>query len=983
MKGSASRRGPARAAAAAALAAGLLGALPFARAAAPEVACASRVPPNVLVVLSRGETMATPAGSAVPDLDGDGARTRYDLALAVLFRLLNSDGGRIDGFATPREAGAVGRFRRLISVEDELFLSGRIGLISYGGAAPPGRGRSAPFQVHAPPETPNVPPYGAWSYRAVWDHAYALGPPRSAGRSGSPPFPGDEIEGYFSVAASRPSPDPFSDCRSRIVVVISDGSELLGMREGEPLVEGTYRIYGLFVGVSAEADRARLRRLLAGRRGGPADAERVVFFDGPQEVEESSVFGLLAAPPSPGPWKGADPVVPPVRDPHSGRIHVAALGGGDRFSGPVTASLRSLRLSPAGSVDADGAAEWDAVKDGPLRALPGSTPVLVGAPSPYYTDPADPDGRRAFVQEHSRRRRVLLASTDGGTLHAFDAGSWDPRGVPAGYRAGTGEEMWAFRPRFVVTGPGEAAWGAGLREGYGDGSPAVADIRVEADAVSPGGAAKPGWRTHVIGAAGRGGRGYYALDITDPGSADYPEPVWELGKGGAPRLGSAWSTPAIGRVRRPAGEPEGAGEPGVRWVAVVGAGKGRPAGATVLLRPADLRGRGGGPRSIAVESTAGAPESGQITLSRTALERRGGRWVSRTYRATATYSAKTAAAFDNVAFRGRPDAVEYPATTTLVSWTDPGDEGKAILVLDAATGRVIRELTHPDMGEVVAAPTIAADDEGYIERVYVGDLSGNVWRATVDRAGTFDLGEGPFFSIAGQAYSRRILSKIAVAGGEAPHPRLWVHFGTGDRESPLDEPGGAVFAVYDDLPAGSRANAGAGSAARTERNLADATGFFAAIGERSARFPPLGANAAGWYAALPGSGEKVLSPPRVFLGNLFLTTFLPGEGNCAAEGEGRVYGFGAVPGKNLGEGALSENLPTLSDAASEPSRVRTLRRGGIPSAPVVSAGTRGGAVLYVGSPEGTVDAVRIPGPGSNKSIRYWMDAAGDRGGPGH
>lgn len=923
--------------------------------------------------------MATPAGGAVPDLDGDGAGTRYDLALAVLFRLLNADGGRIDGFATPREADAAVRLRRLITVEDELLLSGRIGLMTYGGGSMGGAGRSVLFQVHAPPETPNGPPYGAWSYRAVWDRAYALGPPRPVGSPGSPLFPEDEIEGYFSAAASRPSPDPFSDCRSRIVVVISDGSELPEMREGEPAAGATYRLYGLFVGVSADADRARLRRRLAGRRAGPADAENVTFFDGPQEVEESPVFGLLAAP-SQGPWKGPDPVVSPVRDSVPGRILVAGLGGGDPFSGPVTASLRSLRLSPSGSPEAAGAVEWDAAKDGPLRPLLGSTPVLVGGPSPYYTDSADPEGRGAYVRRHAGRKRVLLASTDGGTLHAFDAGSRDPRTVSSEDWPGTGEKVWTFRPGFFAGGEAEAARGPGVREGYGDGSPAVADIRVETDPPSAAGWAKAGWRTFAIGGAGRGGRGYYALDITDPGSADYAEPVWELGKGGAPRLGSTWSTPAIGRVRRPVDDPDGRRGRGARWVAVVGGGKERAAGATVLLRAVDLRGRGGGPRSVAVESTAGAPEAGRITLSRTALERRGGRWVSRTHRAAAAYTAKTATTFDNVTFPGGADGAEYPASTTRVSWPGGGDEGRAILVLDASTGLVVRELTHPAMGEVVAPPTLVTDDEGYIERVYVGDLAGNVWRAVVDRGGRFDLGEGPFFSIVGGAYSRRIFSKVAVAGGEAPYRRLWVHFGTGDRESPLDEPRGAIFAVHDDLPAGSRA---AGSAALTERSLADATGFFAGIGEGSARFPPLGANALGWHAALPGSGEKVLSAPKVFSGNLFFTTFLPGEGVCGADGEGRVYGFGAVPGKNLGEAALLETPRTDAEAAAPPSRVRKLSGGGIPSAPVISAGTRGDSLLYVGSPGGTVDAVRVPGPRSNKSIRYWKDAPGDRRGPGH
>lgn len=979
------------------LAALLAGAAP-ARGAGREVACASPVPANLLVVLNRSAGMGAPAGSAVPDLDGDGARTKYDLALGVLFRLLNADGGRIGGDAIPPQAGAVPRFRSLITVKDELLLSARAGVLLLDGSAAPVRGLGAPFRVEAPPKTPNVPPYGDWSYRAVWDRAYALGPPgRAGGTRHAASLLRDSIADYFSEAVSVPWPDPFSACRARIVVFISDGSEFSGVEDGEPLLDGSYRLFGLFVGVSREADRARLRRLLGGA-GGP---DRVAFFDDPADLGRPAVFAALAAGAVSGPWKGADPVVPPLRDARSSRIFVAALGTGDGSGGPVTESLRSLPLSPEGVPIESGPAGWDAASErarrprtsrkayassgpaptrelpasdsadgGALPALLGSTPVLVGPPSPYYPDEADPAARNAFVLRHARRQRVLLAATEGGTLHAFDAGSWDPRAEPPGYGPGTATEQWTSVPPLAAPGREAGAFRADLREGYGDGSATAADIRVDAPSGSREGGG-PGWRTYAFGGAGKGGRAYYALDITDPGSTGYPLRVWELSKRDAPRLGATWSTPAIGRIRSGGRKGAESAAAAARWVAVVGAGKARPAGATVLSRGADLRRPEAVPGTLAVESTEGAPEAGQVSLAYPALEREGGRWAARTYRATAAYSGTSATAFLNVVFRGNFDRKAYPAAVTLVSWSDPADEGRAILVLDAATGGVLQELTHPDMGEVVAAPTLVTDASGHIDRVYVGDLSGNMWRATVDPAGTFDLGAGPFFSVSGEGHAKGIFSKAAVAAGEEPYPRLWVHFGTGDRENPAGSPRGAVFALYDDLPAGSIPHPGA--APRTERSLADATGFFTRIAERDARFPDLD-GAYGWYARLPARGEKALSPPRIFHGSLFFTTFQPGEERCPGEGTGRVYGLGAMPGRNLGQPALPGHGATAEATGSAAlSRVRQVRGGGIPSAAVPSMGTSAGATLYVGSADGTVESLNIPGPGSAKSIRHWKD----------
>jgi type IV pilus assembly protein PilY1 len=96
---------------------------------------------------------------------------------------------------------------------------------------------------------------------------------------------------------------------------------------------------------------------------------------------------------------------------------------------------------------------------------------------------------------------VYVAGNDG-MLHAFDADN--------------GQERWAFIPSFVLPHLYKlASQGyARLHEFLLDGSPTVGDVQT-------GGT----WKTLLVGGAGRGGSGYYALDVTTPGS---PRALWEF-----------------------------------------------------------------------------------------------------------------------------------------------------------------------------------------------------------------------------------------------------------------------------------------------------------------------------------------------------------------------------------------------------------------------------------------------------------------------
>lgn len=155
-----------------------------------------------------------------------------------------------------------------------------------------------------------------------------------------------------------------------------------------------------------------------------------------------------------------------------------------------------------------------------LGDIVNSQPVYVKKPQFKYVD----DGYSSYADSMAGRQGVVYVGGNDGMLHAFNAD--------------TGEEMWAFVPsallphlykladknyaanhRFFVDGPvtvGDACFGASCGAG--------------------------GWRTILVGGLGKGGRAYYALDITNPAA---PSLLWEFDIGKDTDLGLSYGNPVI------------------------------------------------------------------------------------------------------------------------------------------------------------------------------------------------------------------------------------------------------------------------------------------------------------------------------------------------------------------------------------------------------------------------------------------------------
>jgi hypothetical protein len=173
-----------------------------------------------------------------------------------------------------------------------------------------------------------------------------------------------------------------------------------------------------------------------------------------------------------------------------------------------------------------------------------SNPVVVGSPSA----PINEASYKTFATGKRTRDRVIYAGANDGFLHAFHAGDWqtDDGGsppqplVPPRHDTGTGLELFGFMPSLVQKNAKNLAPNPGVPHVfYGvDGPPAVADAWIYRDFTQSGDPLVPlatmddkvadQWRTVLVGGYRQGGRGYYALDVTDPASSDYPGYLWEF-----------------------------------------------------------------------------------------------------------------------------------------------------------------------------------------------------------------------------------------------------------------------------------------------------------------------------------------------------------------------------------------------------------------------------------------------------------------------
>ena len=163
------------------------------------------------------------------------------------------------------------------------------------------------------------------------------------------------------------------------------------------------------------------------------------------------------------------------------------------------------------------------------------------------------NGYDAFFTANQSRTPAVFVGANDGMMHAFNAN--------------TGDEMFGYIPSWM--GPKLAALTdnsyAANHQNYVDATPYVAEARVGMSETDSGAS----WKTVLVSGTGGGGKGVFALDVTNPSTFAASNVMWEFTQNDDVDMGFVVGKPQIMRVRTSAPNAS----PAVyRWFALVTSG---------------------------------------------------------------------------------------------------------------------------------------------------------------------------------------------------------------------------------------------------------------------------------------------------------------------------------------------------------------------------------------------------------------------------
>ena len=375
---------------------------------------------------------------------------------------------------------------------------------------------------------------------------------------------------------------------------------------------------------------------------------------------------------------------------------------------------------------------WDAaglinfVRRQPLGAVVSATPAIMDPPS--LDPPPDPD-YPAFVDANKDRRSLLFVGANDGMIHAIDGR--------------TGVEVWAFIPFNLLPKLKTLRDGQGI-DGFDyfvDSSAKVADVKIGGD-----------WKTMVVFGQGAGGTFYQAFDATLPGIAASISPESDNVSSLLSYFNSTSRIPFL-------------------WAF---------------------------PRYSSFDWTSG--KYGDVSLSKSATAHELS--VGQTWSDPAVGQIKTAAGkYTVIAGSGF-----FPRSKETGANRGGASAGRSLYLLSVDDGTVFdRKETTPSndslaeaddtctaaaygctkMKNALQADPVATGpaDSRFIDRTYIGDLDGNVWRFDID----LDSSDTPRFpstplNLASMGADQPIFASMATV---SVGPKQYLFFGTGSDLLPM------------------------------------------------------------------------------------------------------------------------------------------------------------------------------------------------------
>ena len=480
------------------------------------------------------------------------------------------------------------------------------------------------------------------------------------------------------------------------------------------------------------------------------------------------------------------------------------------------------------------------VRGSRLGDIVDSAPVYVGKPDLNWPDAAPfptASPYSAYKSAQAGRAGVVYVGANDGMLHGFNSS--------------TGEEVLGYIPGNLYS----SSVGGGLHfltdpayshRYFVDLSPTVSDVFTKA---SPSGSAA--WRTVLVGGERAGGRGLFALDVTDPSTFTESNAanlvLWEFSSANDADLGSTFSNPTIALLNNG------------RWAAIFGNGyNDNPGG------------------------------SGEAQLFILYLD--GG--------LSGTWALGT----------------DYEKITTGSGSTSSRNGLSSPAVVDT-------------------------DGDGVADRVYAGDLNGNMWAFDLSSATAsswkvaYKQGSTPkplFTAKAGQSItSQPVIVRHPTEPDSGNLPNLLVMFGTGQYLDPADNSStdtqsfygvwdrGQKQLVYTDL---EQQTVGFSSGLRT---VSDNAVNYSANGS-SKQY--------GWYIDLPATGERMVVDPKIRGDLVYFNTMIPSTAACSAGGTGFLMSVKYANGGQPSSAAFDSNGDGIIDS-SDTSAAGEAFDMGIPTSP--------------------------------------------------
>lgn len=477
-----------------------------------------------------------------------------------------------------------------------------------------------------------------------------------------------------------------------------------------------------------------------------------------------------------------------------------------------------------------------------------SNPVYVGKPrSGYPNTAAFGDGQySAFVSTNENRAGIIYVGANDGMLHGFNEAD--------------GTEAIAYIPNAVFS----SAAGEGLHyltdpsyshKYYVDLSPTVQDVYLNG-----------AWKTVLVGGLRAGGRGVFALDVTDPAlfSDNNANDIvmWEFDSGDDADLGYTFSKPTIALLENG------------RWAAILGNG---------------YNSSGDGEAELIILYLDGGLDGG---------------WSSSDY-------------------------------------------------IEIKTGVG----TLADKNGLSTPAVVDSDDDGRADRVYAGDLKGNLWAFDISGSNAnqwgvaYKQGSTPkplFIADDGAGTAQPITTKPIVAKQSAPvsgAPNLMVFFGTGqfivdgDKTTTSTQ---SFYGVWDD-----------GTQELDRTNLTQQTlvesGSLRTTSNNTVVYD---GNNKGWYHDLPSGGERMVVNPKIRGDYVFYNTLIPGTELCQPDGYGWLMAVKQV------DGTMSDDAVFDTDGDGDVDG-DDAQAAGVKLTDIPAGSNFLGDMMYTPDDEGNIDARRV------------------------